>query len=207
MITDIILHLFLQLRLTGMRRADFRPTDSEPSLSDFTLETVIDPKHRNLLDRALRILPVKLVETVENAGSGSSSFKLRYSVLFEPLKSLKSSVEVVVSSKRGRWRGYIEIEATEPAPEDTIRLTAAVGGSDKISFRLTNRFLGSSNYRAYFGPKSSPHFSVSPTSGVLAAFGTEGTLFVVNFSPLVYGSKETYVPFFLFVVSIYLQLD
>jgi hypothetical protein len=177
-----------------MRRADFRPSDSEPLLSDFTLETVIDPKYRNQLDRALRILPVKLVESVEHSSSFSSSFKLKYSVLFEPLKSLKGAVEIVVSSKRGRWRGSIEVEATDPAPEDTIRLTAAVGGSDKISFRLSNRFLGSSNYRAYFGPKSSPHFSVTPTSGVLAPFGTEGTQFIVNFSPLVYGTKETYVP-------------
>jgi hypothetical protein len=174
-----------------MRRADFRPSDSEPLLSDFTLETVIDPKYRNQLDRALRILPVKLVESVETSSSGSSSFKLKYSVLFEPLKSLKGAVEIVVSSKRGRWRGSIEVEATDPAPEDTIRLTAPVGGSDKVTFRLSNRFLGSSNYKAYFGPKSSPHFSVTPTSGVLAPFGAEGTQFAVSFSPLVYGTKET----------------
>jgi hypothetical protein len=102
----------------------------------------------------------------------------------------------VESKNRGRWRVQTELEATEPEPDDTISLVAAVGGTDKVSFRLSNRFLGFSTFQAYFTVKSSPHFSVSPTSGVLAPYGSDGTSFVVSFAPNIYGLKEVYVATF-----------
>ena len=180
--------------MDGMRRADIRPTDAEPDLSDFSIETVVDPRYKDQLARALRILPVQLIETEEEMTSplkASSNFKLKYRVLFEPLKTLNASVEVIISCKdRGRWRVIIDLEGTEPAPDDTIKLVAAVGATDKVTFKLSNRFLGYSSFQAYFSAKSSVHFSVSPTSGVLAPFGAEGTPFVVSFSPLGYGNKE-----------------
>ena len=181
--------------MEGLRRADFGPSDPDPVLSDFTIETVVDPKFKNQLSRALRILPSQLVETPDNVNSvlkNSSNFKLLYRVLFEPLKVLNASVELVISCRdRGRWRAIIDLEGTEPEPDDSIKLTAAVGTTDKVSFKLSNRFLGFSSFQAYFSAKSSVHFSVTPTSGVLAPFGAEGTTFVVSFSPLAYGNIET----------------
>ena len=170
-----------------MNRADFGSRDSDPIISDFSLEIVSDPKHKNLIDRALRILPVELIETE------ASNFKLKYRVLFEPLKSFTDSVELIVYCKRGRWRAVIDLEATDPIPDDTVNLTAAVGGVDKVGFRLSNRFLGFSSFQARFSAKSSAHFSVTPSSGVLAPYGVEGTPFVISFAPLSYGAKEMYV--------------
>ena len=181
--------------MEGLRRADFGPSDPDPELSDFTIETVVDKKFKNQLSRALRILPSQLVETPDDSTSAlksSSNFKLVYRVLFEPLKVMNASVELIVSCKdRGRWRAIIDLNGTEPEPDDTIRLVAAVGASDKVTFKLSNRFLGFSSFQAYFSAKSSVHFSVSPTSGVLAPFGAEGTPFVITFSPLAYGNIET----------------
>ena len=179
-----------------MRRADFGPLDSIPTLSDFSLEIVADPKFKNQLARAVRVLPVELIETSDDSSLSyrcSSNFKLKYSVLFEPLKVLNASIELVVTSSRGRWRVTMDLEGTEPAPDDTIKLVAAVGGTDNVSFKLSNRFLGYSTFQAYFSVKSSSHFSVSPTSGILAPFGADGTPFVISFTPLVYGNRETYV--------------
>lgn len=178
-----------------MKRSDFGPEEADPQLSDFSFETVIDPKHRNQLDRALRILPVNLIEIPDEdslIGKLSTNFILKYRILFEPLKILNTSIEIIISCKdRGRWRVIIELMATEPEPDDRIKLTAAVGSSDIISFKLANRFLGFSEFQAYFSLKSSSHFTVSPTSGVLAPFGMDGTPFVITFTPLVYGNRET----------------
>jgi hypothetical protein len=184
----------INIPLSGLRRADIRRSD--PILSDFSLETIIETKHKGQLDRALRVLPLELIEIPDeknNMEKLSTNFILKYRALFEPLKTLTgASVELVVTCKdRGRWRVIIELESTEPEPDDYMRMIAAVGSSDKMSFRLSNRFLGLTNFQAYFTAKSSSHFSVSPSSGVLAPFGVEGTLFVVSFTPLVYGNRET----------------
>merc|ERR1711988_1630212 len=69
-------------------------------------------------------------------------------------------------------------------------MIAPVGGNDFAKFRLSNRFLGLSHFDAYFTKDSSPHFKVSPTNGVLAPYGTNGTEFTVNFNPMVYGTKD-----------------
>ena len=189
-----------QISLEGMRRADFGPLDSIPVLSDFSMEIVANPKFKNQLARALRILPIELIETSDESNTSyrnSSNFKLKYRVLFEPLKVLNSSVELIVTSSRGRWRVTLDLDCTEPGPDDFIKLVAAVGGTDKVTFKLSNRFLGFSTFQAYFSVKSSTHFSVFPTSGILAPFGAEGTPFVISFTPLVYGNRETYVLHFV----------
>jgi hypothetical protein len=91
---------------------------------------------------------------------------------------------------RGRWRLTLDIYATDPEPDDTIILTAPIGGSDKVTFRLSNRFLGYSTFQAYFSNRSSQFFTISPTNGVLASFGSEGTQFVVTYAPTAYGSRD-----------------
>ena len=107
------------------------------------------------------------------------------------MKTFNSSIEfVIVCKNKGRWRAEVDLQSTEPDVDDVIDLSATVGGVDKVGFKLNNRFLGFSTFNAYFTAKSSKHFSVSPSSGVLAPYGTEGTPFVVSFSPTEYGSRE-----------------
>ncbi len=103
----------------------------------------------------------------------------------------------------------MELEVLDPLPDDTILLTAPVGSQDRVSFKLTNRFLGYSNFEAYFSPQSSPHFSVTPSAGVLAPFGSaEGTQFVVTFAPKEYGTRERCAPIaiLLLLLSLFLLL-
>lgn len=187
----------VEIALKGLRRVDLGVNDEGPELADFTFTLVIDPKYQSLLARGLRVLPKELVEMHEQlesdswAGGDGSDFVLKYRALFEPLRVFSTTVEMIVSCKdRGRWKVLIDLDATEPEPDDTIRLTAAVGRRDQVMIRLSNRFLGYSQYQAYFTAKSSPHFTVNPTSGVLAPFGVDGTPFVITYAPLVYASRE-----------------
>jgi hypothetical protein len=107
------------------------------------------------------------------------------------LKSFKASVNLIISLKnKGRWKSAVDIFSNDAEPDDNINLVAAVGGVDRVSFKLCNRFLGYSTFQAYFSAKSSPFFSVSPSSGVLAPFGSEGTTLVVSYAPTQFGSRD-----------------
>ena len=162
----------------------------ELSMKDFSVEILTsDPKLKVLVTRTFRIQPVGLINT-NNLDEQSIAF--RYRLLFEPLRVFSADVEfVIVCNNKGRWRAEVELDALDPPTDDTINLTAPVGGSDKVSFRLSNRFLGYSPFEAYFSARSSPHFTVTPSSGVLAPFGSaEGTKFEVTFSPKEYGIRE-----------------
>ena len=205
-----------------MRRENFEFTDPGPVIPDFSVETVVEKKLKNQMDRGLRILPLKLVEKIlinerntsrnkgeieekgnekggieemnEKSLNPSSDFSLLCEVLFEPLKCVNTTVELIVWCKgRGRWRVTIDLIAKDPGPSDSVKLTAAVGSSDTQTFKLNNRFMGKSLFEAYFTSGSNSHFSVVPKTGYLAPFGDDGTLFTVIFSPQAYGTKETYV--------------
>ena len=157
--------------------------------SDFSVEIATpDPKQRALVTRAFRIQPLSLIEV--HVSDFSHAFRCR--LLFEPLRVFSADVEIILSCKnKGRWRAEVELDALDPPFDDSIMLTAPVGGTDHVSFKLSNRFLGYSPFEAYFSARSSPHFTVSPSSGVLAPFGSaEGTKFVVTFSPKEYGIRE-----------------
>lgn len=39
------------------------------------------------------------------------------------------------------------------------------------------------SFKAYFSVESPPEFTVTPTEGILEAYGTEGTNFIVSFMP------------------------
>lgn len=152
-------------------------------LEDIRFETNIDPKVRSFVNRSLRIQPLELVK--------GSQYIMRYRILFEPLRTFSATIDlIVIAENLGRWRVTLELESNDPDPDDLIKLTAAVGGTDKVSFKLSNRFLGYSTFQAYFSAKSSPHFAVSPSTGVLAPYGSDGTPFIVTFSPLEYGIRE-----------------
>lgn len=124
-------------------------------------------------------------------GKEPADFSLRLRMLFEPLRTFIANVDISITCRnRGKWRVKLDLDATEPEPDDIIKLTAPVGSSDKVTFRLNNRFLGYSTFQAYYSAKSSPHFSVSPSTGTLAPYGADGTPFVVTFAPIDYGTIE-----------------
>jgi hypothetical protein len=128
---------------------------------------------------------------VDSQNTQPASFKLKCRLLFEPLRNFNASLEVVIVMKnRGRWRLTLDIYATDPIADDTIVLTAPIGGIDKVTFKICNRFLGYSTFQAYFSNRSSQFFTISPSNGVLASFGSEGTQFVVTYAPTAYGSRD-----------------
>jgi len=170
---------------------------NELDLENFSVEVKTDDKNKSLVMRSFRIQAVELLkispsEAAAWPGHEATEYAMKYRLLFEPLRTFSTEVEVVISCHdRGKWKLQMDLEALEPLPDDTIKLTAPVGGVDRVSFKLNNRFLGYSNFKAYFSVKSSPHFTVSPSSGVLAPYGSsDGTKFVITFSPLGYGTVE-----------------
>lgn len=181
--------------LVGLMRADLAPGDKILS-SDFSVEiNVPDARLRTLVLRAFRAQPLELVERLTpppaEGDTSAVDYIMRYRLLFEPLRSFTTTIEIIIVCRnRGRWRLQLDLDAADPEPDDTIRLTAAVGQRDQVTFRLSNRFLGFSTFEAYFNARSSAHFSVSPATGVLAPFGSDGTPFVVSFAPPEYGSVE-----------------
>jgi len=153
-------------------------------MEDITYETIVDPKCKSFVARSLRIQPLELVQK-------GNQYIMRYRILFEPLRTFSTTIDlIIVAENLGRWRVTLELESSDPDPDDIIKLTASVGNIDKVSFKLSNRFLGYSTFQAYFSSKSSPHFGVSPSTGVLAPYGSDGTPFIVTFSPLEYGIRE-----------------
>ena len=186
----------VDIYLKGLRLADLKAGDVV-STAEFSLELVVADKSKPLVARSFRAQPIELVTLPETHAAHGTDFILRYRLLFEPLRTFSASIEMLLESKnRGRWRLELEVEGTEPEPDDVIALCAAVGSTDKVSFRLSNRFLGYSTFQAYFSVKSSPHFSVSPTAGVLAPYGSDGSTFVVSFAPATYGLREMCVLYF-----------
>jgi len=191
----------VNINLDGIISADMLAGE-ELQLSDFSVEVTTDDTVKSQVARAFRVQPLEIVRTAHSPQSsspslspprhGTSDFCLRCRLLFEPLRTFIAAAElVVVCRNRGKWRAKLDLDATEPEADDIIRLVAPVGGSDKVSFKLNNRFLGHSSFQAYYSAKSSQHFAVTPATGVLAPYGAEPTTFTVTFSPTEYGNKET----------------
>jgi hypothetical protein len=152
---------------------------------------------RSFQIQALEIVPYSFFEdySTDSRFQGTQEpdgLGLRCRIVFEPLRVFSTTVNIsFVSKQRGKWRAKIDVGAEDPVPDDIIRLTAPVHGMDKVSFKLSNRFLGYSSFQAFFASHSSPHFTVEPKTGLLAPFDkNESTTFVVTFAPKEYGAIE-----------------
>tara|TARA_A100001035_G_C27524324_1_gene382351 strand:- start:16 stop:645 length:630 start_codon:yes stop_codon:yes gene_type:complete len=168
------------------------PASTNINLEQFSLDVHNEKGGKNQLSRIFR---VDLMSLRELSGKEKETKEASYAVvlrcLFEPLRVLVTEVSLVLDCKGvGRWRAQMEIESGEPLPDDKIHLIAPVDGSDMVKFRLSNRFLGMSNFTARFAPGSSSHFRITPSAGVLAPFGSAGTEFAITFQPKVYGTRE-----------------
>jgi len=180
----------VNIYLKGLRAANVEK-QGKLRLSDFEVDITSTEAQQQVM-RSFRVQPLELVvlDAVEREEQGVD-YAMKYRFIFEPLRSFAAQIEMIIDCKnRGRWRGQLQLEASDPEPDDRINLIAPVGGTDKVKFRLSNRFLGFSNFNAYFSNKSSSHFSVSPAQGVLAPYGSDGSEFVISFSPVTYGIKD-----------------
>lgn len=179
----------IEIYLRGMPPS----TNDKVSLDDFMLEVVNEKATgRQQLQRVFRVdlMSIRVLSEEEKA-TNEATYSVVCRVLFEPLRTIATEVALILDCRGvGRWRAQMEIESTEPLPDDRIHLIAPVTGSDLVKFRLSNRFLGISNFSARFAPGSSPHFRVTPTAGALAPFGSNGTEFSITFSPVTYGIRE-----------------
>jgi hypothetical protein len=203
--------------LSGIRKRDLSAESLR--LSDFIITTKIDDELlRNLTNRTFRIQPLEIIPYDISYGHNNNNnnnnlntivitnsdpsievdFGLRCRLLFEPLRVFTTSIDIsIIAKNRGKWKAKVAIESSDPEPDDVIKLVASVGGADRISFKLHNRFLGFSNFQAYFTSTSSPHFSVTPSAGVLPPFNNDssnndedGTNFIITFAPKEYGVIE-----------------
>ena len=157
-----------------------------PGGEDFEFEVAADdPEAGAFAKRALALKPVKL-------HLDSITDELRFDATFRPLRAFAGSVNLVVRRETGgRWPFEVQLEATEPDPDDTIALEASLHHTAKARFALVNSL--STNFEpfsAYFTTDSSRALAVQPTQGLLAPVGAEGTAFEVAFAPTKYSMLE-----------------
>lgn len=88
---------------------------------------------------------------------------LSFDVNFKPYKPFRCTVDFVVLRKTGgSWKFKILLESTPPNEDDVIILSAAIGESDTVSFKLTNRFKTFATFHSHFTEETDSEFSVSP---------------------------------------------
>ena len=150
----------------------------------FSFELDVPDALQPLVGKALKIREVE-------ATISRPEQPLRYQVVFEPLKPFSASVGlVVVRATGGRWPFVLQLDATDPDPDDTITIEANLRQTSSVTFRLSNRGPDYAPFQAFFSTDSAETLSVSPAHGLLAPAGTEGTQFVVTFAPLEYGKLQ-----------------
>jgi len=127
----------INIPLQGLKTMDLLPGESLTT-SDFVIELGIEDRWKSTVNRTFRVQPVELIRITDDV---TTDYAMKYRLLFEPLRTFNATVQLMVMCEgRGRWRAETELNATDPEPDDVIELTAAVGSTDKVSFRLSNRF-------------------------------------------------------------------
>jgi hypothetical protein len=158
----------------------------------FTHELLFPSDHEQLLDRSLQVVPL---QTEIQPGGEKTGQPLRFRLLFEPLRPVETSIELLLmKASGGRWRYSILLEASEPEVDDVIEIEAPLGRGASVSFRLFNSLSGFAPFRAYFTPDSPPEFTVFPAEGVLeppseTETGEGGTPFLISYAPKEYGKQ------------------
>jgi len=152
---------------------------------EYKFEFVNIPKEvEKVVQRSLVIAPVK--NKVSSPGES-----VIFNAKFQPLKPFKSILEfAILKVTGGRWKYKIHLESTTPDPDDTIYLTAPLGKTTSVAFRLTNITKMATEFQGDFTPESDSEFSVLPKTGLLDALGKDGTQFIVSFTPVEYGKMK-----------------
>jgi len=147
------------------------------------LEVVAPDEHKQMLTKSL------VVERDRVNREGLKDGIVRYNMSFEPLKAMRSKVLLRVSLESGgRWVFEVDLIANDADVDDVIRIEGELNQKRSVSFSMTNQFDEQVPFNAYFTPDSSSEFSVTPEMGLLEPYSSsEGTNFVVSFTPLSYG--------------------
>ena len=79
------------------------------------------------------------------------------------------------------------LEATAPKEDDLITISSPLNRTSSVSFKLTNYKKKTAFFTAAFTPDSDPEFTIMPKQGDMERHGTEGTTFIISFTPVEYG--------------------
>ena len=82
------------------------------------------------------------------------------------------------------------LEATVPKEDDQIVIQSPLNRTTSVSFKLTNQKKQYASFTATFTPDSDPEFTVMPKAGKLERQGTDGTTFIISFTPIEYGKMR-----------------
>lgn len=157
------------------------PPDSITSPEAFTHEVDVPEEYKMLVGRSVVVEPV--TSTISSA-----SDPLEFDITFEPLRPFSCNCQFIVNkASGGRWRYEMRLTATEPEPDDIITVEALLHHTSSVAFNLTNQFQTYAPFKASFSLESPSELTVHPEEGVLPPVGTEGTTFVVSFTPREYG--------------------
>ncbi|EGR27115.1 hypothetical protein IMG5_201370 [Ichthyophthirius multifiliis] len=157
--------------------------NNENNNDTFTFELKgIENEYQSLVQKCLQI---KITKNHLNSPNDS----LEFSTKFNPLKPFKTRLEFhIIRIQGGRWRYFLDLEATEPDFDDTIIISSELNKTTSVSFKLTNKAKQFTPFIADFTPDSDTQFTVFPKQGVLEGYGREGTNFIVSFTPIEYGN-------------------
>jgi hypothetical protein len=169
----------LEIVLSGL--ADIDPVEGET----FTFELRMPERRtRSFVERSLTVEPVQLQLF-------DPTQPIIFDVAFEPLRTFAAPVQLLVyKSSGGRWRFDLELEATDPDPDDVIQIQSSLNTTSSVSFKLTNQFTIPTPFLAEFSSDSSLAFTISPSEGELPPYGREGQDFIVAFKPTEYGKMQ-----------------
>lgn len=165
----------IELKLPGMMPGQL------PRPEKFTLDIECADRWKSFLQRALTTTVVNPTLT-----HGATPLSVRLS--FIPLRPASLKLTLVVEKESGgRWKYPVHINVSDPPVDEVLTIQALLNQTSSLSFRITNQFDIFSKFHAFFSPDSAVEFDVFPKSGILEPIGSEGTQFVVSFSPTVYG--------------------
>jgi hypothetical protein len=167
----------LQLPLTGIGSIALK--------EKIEIEVVKPDEHKQMLDKALVIK--RDLANREGLATGI----VRCSMSFEPLKSVRTRLQIKVAPESGgRWVFELDLIANDAEVDDVIKIDSAMNQERSVSFRMTNQFDERVPFNAYFTADSSAEFSVAPEMGILEPYSsTTGTNFVISFRPQSYGKS------------------
>lgn len=117
--------------------------------------------------------------------------KLEVNTKFFPLRPFKVDCNILINKKSGgQWVFPCIMEALNCDPDDVLNIQAALNKTTEISFKLTNYFIKTADFIAYYTHNSSSEFNVIPKEGILDQSGRDGTQFIVTYSPIEYGKVK-----------------
>jgi hypothetical protein len=153
---------------------------------EYTHEIII-PDTQNYLKAIKRSLTFTRMK-----GNTIEKGQLLFKVEFAPLRPFQGIAQLLIHRKNGGlWRYELQLESLVGELDDTIDVQSSIGRTERVSFRLSNIFAHQAQFEAYLTSESSVDLSVSPTRGTLAAYGYEGTPFLISFTANHYGKVAT----------------